>query len=50
MEFADSATYGAYNGHPDHVAFVTQLWESEVADFLEIDFVAAADHQGTGSD
>ena len=42
MEFADRATYDAYNSHPDHVAFVTELWENEVADFLEIDFVAAA--------
>jgi hypothetical protein len=49
MEFADRATYEAYNAHPDHVAFVTELWESEVAEFLEIDFVAAAGHQATGS-
>ena len=50
MEFADRATYDAYNTHPDHVAFVTELWESDVAEFLEIDFVAAAGHQATGSD
>ena len=48
MEFADRAAYEAYNAHPDHVAFVTQLWESEVAEFLEIDFVTAAGHQATG--
>jgi len=49
MEFADRATYEAYNAHPHHVAFVTELWESEVAEFLEIDFVAAAGHQATGN-
>ena len=49
MEFADRATYEAYNAHPDHVAFVTELWESDVAEFLEIDFVAAAGHQATGN-
>ena len=49
MEFADRPTYEAYNAHPDHVAFVSELWESEVAEFLEIDFVAAAGHQETGS-
>ena len=50
MEFADRATYEAYNAHPDHVRFVTELWENEVADFLEIDFVAAEAHQATGND
>ena len=49
MEFADRAAYEAYNAHPDHVAFVTQLWDREVADFLEIDFVAAGGHQATGN-
>jgi len=49
MEFADRATYEAYNAHPDHVTFVTELWESEVADFLEVDFVAAGGHQATGN-
>ena len=49
MEFADRATYEAYNAHPDHVRFVTELWENEVADFLEIDFVAAGSHQATGN-
>jgi hypothetical protein len=49
MEFADRAAYEAYNAHPDHVAFVTELWENEVAEFLEIDFVAAAGHQATGN-
>ena len=49
MEFADRAAYEAYNTHPDHVTFVTQLWENEVADFLEIDFVATGGHQATGN-
>jgi hypothetical protein len=40
MEFADRATYDAYDAHPDHGAFVAERWQNEVADFLEIDFVA----------
>jgi hypothetical protein len=39
MEFADRATYDAYNAHPDHVRFVEERWLREVADFLEIDYV-----------
>ncbi len=42
MEFADQAAYTAYNEHPDHVAFVQGRWLPEVADFLEIDYVALA--------
>jgi hypothetical protein len=37
MEFADPSAYGAYNEHPEHVAFVDRRWDAEVADFLEID-------------
>ena len=37
MEFADRAAYDAYNGHPDHVAFVRDRWGAEVGDFMEID-------------
>ena len=40
MEFADQTAYTAYNEHPDHVAFVQGRWIPEVADFLEIDYVA----------
>src|SRR5579864_7694709 len=40
MEFADPAAYQAYNEHPDHVRFVEERWESEVADFLEVDYEA----------
>lgn len=38
MEFADSAAHTAYNEHPTHVAFVSQRWDNEVADFVELDF------------
>ena len=38
MEFADGAAYEAYNGHPDHVAFVQGRWLPEVSEFLEIDY------------
>ena len=40
MEFADRAAYDAYNGHPQHVAFVAERWDAEVTDFLEIDTIA----------
>jgi len=38
MDFADQATYEAYNAHPSHVAFVRDRWVPEVSRFLEIDF------------
>ncbi len=38
MEFADQAAYDGYNGHPAHVRFVTERWDLEVVDFLELDF------------
>jgi hypothetical protein len=37
MEFADPSAYGAYNEHPQHVAFVSERWDAEVTAFLEID-------------
>jgi Stress responsive A/B Barrel Domain len=40
MEFASQAEYSAYDGHPDHVAFVRDRWIPEVAKFLEIDYEA----------
>lgn len=40
MIFADQDAYDAYNVHPDHVAFVSQRWQTEVASFQEFDFVA----------
>ena len=39
MRFADQAAYDGYNTHPDHVAFVQEIWLKEVADFQEIDYV-----------
>lgn len=38
MEFADAATYQAYNEHPTHTRFVQERWLPEVADFLELDY------------
>ena len=40
MEFQDASAYQAYNEHPEHVAFVEQRWDAEIAAFLEIDTVA----------
>jgi hypothetical protein len=40
MRFVDRAAYQAYNDHATHVAFVRDRWQSEVADFAELDFVA----------
>ena len=40
MEFADEAAYTAYNEHPQHVAFVSDRWDTEVTEFLEIDTVS----------
>ncbi len=39
MRFADDEAYQAYNEHPVHVAFVSDRWQAEVADFAELDFV-----------
>jgi len=39
MEFADQAAYDAYNNHPEHVAFVNEVWLKEVTDFMEIDHI-----------
>ncbi|HYO39212.1 MAG TPA: Dabb family protein [Nocardioidaceae bacterium] len=37
MEFASRAAYDAYNDHPDHLAFLSDRWDADVTDFLEID-------------
>ncbi|WP_395737206.1 Dabb family protein [Prosthecobacter sp.] len=42
MEFADEAAYFFYSGHPEHTAFVQQRWIPEVAEFMELDYVAYA--------
>lgn len=39
MEFIDQAAYDGYSAHPDHTAFVQQVWLKEVVDFQEIDYV-----------
>ncbi len=39
MNFADQAAFDAYTVHPDHVAFVENVWLPQVAEFLEIDTV-----------
>ncbi len=38
MEFKNNEAYQFYNNHPDHVAFVQNIWLKQVHDFLEIDF------------
>lgn len=38
MEFESQAAYDAYNAHPIHTAFVKERWETEVVEFLEIDY------------
>lgn len=38
MQFEDRDAYRHYNDHPDHQAFVEQVWIPEVAEFLEIDY------------
>ncbi len=40
MRFADDQAYGGYNEHPVHVAFVRDRWQTEVADFAELDYTA----------
>lgn len=37
MEFEDQAAYDLYNNHPDHQAFVSARWDTEVVKFQEID-------------
>ena len=39
MWFDDQSAYDSYNNHPDHLAFVNDVWLPNVADFLEIDYV-----------
>lgn len=39
MFFDSQVEYDAYNVHPDHVAFVENLWMPNVADFTELDYV-----------
>lgn len=39
MYFGDQLAYDSYNNHPDHLAFVNEVWLPNVADFLELDYV-----------
>jgi hypothetical protein len=39
MDFADAATYAAYDAHPAHQDFVASRWVPEVADFQELDLI-----------
>ncbi len=39
MAFVDEDVYRRYNEHPEHVRFVATLWDTEVADFQELDLV-----------
>jgi stress responsive alpha/beta barrel protein len=39
MYFDDQSAYDSYNDHPDHLAYVHDVWLSNVADFLELDYV-----------
>ena len=40
MEFADDDAYQAYNVHPLHVAYVSDIWIPEVEAFQEIDYTS----------
>lgn len=40
MEFANQIAYETYNASPEHVEFVSERWDADVAEFLEIDFAA----------
>lgn len=46
MAFEDQTAYDFYNNHPDHQAFVQNVWLNEVEDFLEADFVEITDSDG----
>ncbi|BFM09039.1 Dabb family protein [Halioxenophilus aromaticivorans] len=39
MEFTNQADYDAYSNHPEHVAFVENIWKQEIDVFLELDYV-----------
>lgn len=40
MQFDSQTDYDDYNEHADHVAFVQQAWLPNVAEFIELDYVA----------
>jgi hypothetical protein len=39
MWFDDQSAYDGYTSHPDHIAFVNEVWMPNVAGFLELDYV-----------
>jgi hypothetical protein len=39
MFFETQGDYDGYNDHPDHVTFVAEVWASDVADFIELDYI-----------
>ncbi|MCM3172313.1 MULTISPECIES: Dabb family protein [unclassified Paenibacillus] len=38
MVFHNREDYEAYNAHPTHVEFVSNRWEKEVTQFMEVDY------------
>ncbi|MDH6357856.1 Dabb family protein [Parabacteroides sp. PF5-9] len=40
MRFRDQSAMDAYTAHPDHMAFVTARWDTEVTQFQESDFIS----------
>lgn len=38
FDFMTPEDYAEYNSNPDHIRFVKEKWNVEVADFIEIDF------------
>ncbi len=38
MYFESRAHYDGYNDHPDHLAFVADVWMPDVAEFMELDY------------
>ena len=39
MEFENQEAYDAYNNHPEHTKFVSEIWMKEVKEFQEIDYL-----------
>jgi len=39
MEFDSMADYDVYSSNSDHMQFVRDHWSTEVADYIEIDYV-----------
>jgi hypothetical protein len=41
MVFSSQREYDAYNTHPDHLVFVSDVWIPNVTDFIELDYTQA---------